>query len=399
MKILTFCQYYLPGVNAGGPIRTISNMVEAIDEIEFDIVCKDRDFQSNARYADIEVNKWEKVGKSNVFYLSYKLFGIEKLFSFYKLIKNSSADIIYINSFFSPVFTLFPLLLVKFVFGSKIPVVLAPRGEFSEGALSLKSWKKQPYLRFTKFLGLYRNIVWHASSEHEARDIRRALNNDAKNVVNANDIVIVNNISNINFTKVGTKTDLNESSALKLLFLSRICKMKNLDHVLKVLQKVTCTVEFSIYGPVQDVEYWEECVQLIDLLPKNVIVSIKGAVLPEQVKTIMSEHDLFILPTLGENFGHVIIEALSSGVPVLISDKTQWGSDDFGACSVVPLEMVDAYVSVIETFAKYSPVEKEKMSEHAVEYAKFLLKSNDAISQTVNLFNFAKLHGSNNSNQ
>ena len=38
----------------------------------------------------------------------------------------------------------------------------------------------------------------------------------------------------------------------------------------------------------------------------------------------MAANDLFFLPTRGENFGHVIAEALSVGTPVLISDQTPW---------------------------------------------------------------------------
>jgi glycosyltransferase involved in cell wall biosynthesis len=38
----------------------------------------------------------------------------------------------------------------------------------------------------------------------------------------------------------------------------------------------------------------------------------------------MHRYHLFVLPTLGENYGHVIYEALSAGDPVLISDQTPW---------------------------------------------------------------------------
>jgi glycosyltransferase involved in cell wall biosynthesis len=38
----------------------------------------------------------------------------------------------------------------------------------------------------------------------------------------------------------------------------------------------------------------------------------------------MEAHHVFVLPTLGENFGHAIFEALSAGRPVLISNKTPW---------------------------------------------------------------------------
>jgi glycosyltransferase involved in cell wall biosynthesis len=36
------------------------------------------------------------------------------------------------------------------------------------------------------------------------------------------------------------------------------------------------------------------------------------------------EYHFFILPTLGENFGHVFIEALAAGCPLIISDRTPW---------------------------------------------------------------------------
>lgn len=53
-----------------------------------------------------------------------------------------------------------------------VPVILAPRGEFSPGALGLKAWKKRPYIELTRMIGLHRGITWQASSEREAGDIR-----------------------------------------------------------------------------------------------------------------------------------------------------------------------------------------------------------------------------------
>lgn len=38
----------------------------------------------------------------------------------------------------------------------------------------------------------------------------------------------------------------------------------------------------------------------------------------------MHAYDLFFLTTLGENYGHAIVEALSAGCPVLISNQTPW---------------------------------------------------------------------------
>ena len=40
----------------------------------------------------------------------------------------------------------------------------------------------------------------------------------------------------------------------------------------------------------------------------------------------MSSADLFALPTLGENFGHAIAEALAVGCPIAVPQTTIWTS-------------------------------------------------------------------------
>ena len=52
----------------------------------------------------------------------------------------------------------------------------------------------------------------------------------------------------------------------------------------------------------------------------------------------------FFFPTLGENYGHVIYEALDSGCPVLISDQTPWrGLSEVGAGWDLPLDKPDLF--------------------------------------------------------
>lgn len=73
-SILVFTDYYLPGYKAGGPIRTLANMVDQLgDEFEFKIITADRDFDDNSTYKEIAVGCWDKVGKADVFYMSPQL--------------------------------------------------------------------------------------------------------------------------------------------------------------------------------------------------------------------------------------------------------------------------------------------------------------------------------------
>ena len=56
----------------------------------------------------------------------------------------------------------------------------------------------------------------------------------------------------------------------------------------------------------------------------NIRVEFKGPIPYTQVFGTLQQYHLFVLPTLGENYGHVIYEALSAGEPVPISDQTPW---------------------------------------------------------------------------
>ena len=66
----------------------------------------------------------------------------------------------------------------------------------------------------------------------------------------------------------------------------------------------------------------------------------------DEVLSALSGHDLFFLPTLGENYGHVIHEALLSGSQVLLSDQTPWrGLTEAGLGWDLPLEGKGAFAA------------------------------------------------------
>lgn len=108
VKILTFSVYYLPGYKGGGPVRTIENMVSHLDqEIEFWIVTRDRDLGDTVPYPAIKRGIWQKVGGAYVYYLPAEAVNFTAVGD---LINNTPHDIVYLNSFFDPVFTIYPLL-------------------------------------------------------------------------------------------------------------------------------------------------------------------------------------------------------------------------------------------------------------------------------------------------
>ena len=172
--ILTFISHYLPGYRAGGPIRTIANMVERLsDTFDFRIVTLDRDIGDAHPYPDLQTDVWIPCGKAMVRYVSRDGFGLHKVA---EIVRSTPHDAIYLNSFFDPRFT--QQVLVNHRLGRLCgrPIVIAPRGEFSAGALRIKWWKKCVFIGLAKRFKLYDGLTWQASSLLEAADIQRALN-------------------------------------------------------------------------------------------------------------------------------------------------------------------------------------------------------------------------------
>jgi len=313
IRALTLCDYYLPGYKAGGAVRTVVNMVEEVsDTIDFSIITRDRDFGNDTAYENVCVDQWNAMGSMRVFYLSK---GWRSLFRLRYVISHAPCDVIYINSLFSPRFAILPLLMRRLGFVPRHPFILAPRGELSLGALAIKSPYKRFYLRTARMIGLLRGGLWQASTPFEEEDIRRWFPNAQVQV--AQDIpgktpVLLN------------ARDTKLPGELNMVFLSRISRKKNLDGALRMLAGVRGHIRFDIYGPKEDPVYWKDCEELIEHLPDHIKVRYRGTVTHEEVNKVFSRAHLFLFPTHGENYGHVIHESLLAGCPVLISDQTPW---------------------------------------------------------------------------
>ena len=123
-----------------------------------------------------------------------------------------------------------------------------------------------------------------------------------------------------------------------MVFISRIHPKKNLLYAIECLSDVSGEVHFDIYGSIENKEYWEECKKAIELLPDNIHVQYCGLVEHDKVHDVFSNYDAFLFPTLSENYGHVIAEALLSGCPVIISDQTPWTDvNNFGVGKAISL--------------------------------------------------------------
>lgn len=384
LKILTFSGWYLPGYKGGGPIRTLANMVERLgDEVEFKIITSDRDSQDTRPYSGIMINRWNNVGKAEVFYTSPNRRSLQDL---RRIFCATDYDVLYLNSFFSPYFTIKPLLLRWLRLIPDKPLVIAPRGEFSPGSLSLKRLKKRVYIEVIKKVGLYRNAVWQASSEYDEINIRRWVGKDVKVVIAPDLLPSVHAADELAVRGNKAKGSLN------ILFLSRISREKNLHSALKIIKGLKGQIQFNIYGPIENKVYWAECQKTISSLPEDVEVKYCGSVAHEKVSATMEAHDVFFLPTKGESFSHVILEAFCAGCPALISDQTLWrGLEEKGVGWDLPLDGLDMFRNVLQRCTDMDNAEYVKWSERARKYGVQVVKDERTVERNRKLFNCKNL--------
>jgi len=385
LAVLVVIHHYLPGFRTGGPVRTTANMVEKLgDEIDFKILTADRDKGTQQSYATIVPGCWQNVGKAQVRYLCpSELTALQMS----RIISKCSFDLYYLNSVFA-ITTIQVLLLYKLRLIPHKPIILAPRGHLDRGALSLKPSKKRFFLQIAKLIGLFRNVTWHASDRMELADIVHEFGARYQPRVQ-----VIPNLSSPDLQYEISRTIPKRGGHLRLVYLSRISRKKNLDYLLKTLIHIQGQVLFDIYGPIDDPVYWQECQMLFDFLSPGVTVSYNGVAPFDQVHKILSKYHLFVLPTLGENFGHVVLEALCAGCLVLISDRTPWRDlAQHGIGWAIPLEQPDQFRQVVQQLIELGEDTFTELSKRAWLYGQQVGADQSTLEKTRQLLSLTAQH-------
>ena len=319
-KILVFCDYYRPSLNAGGGMWTVANLVDRFcDRYEFHIVTRNYDSPGDTTpYTSVNTGEWNDLGNAKVYYAASSDLTSAKCAA---LANDIRPDVVYLNSVFSTPVVKFLIARQKHL-TPDVAVILAPCGELSEGALQSKSLKKKLYLTYAKSKELYQNVMWKATTELEANEIKRVFGSHLSPML-APDLTPLTILPEFDVAQ----KPLKRHGAAHFIFLSRIVPKKNLAYILRVFGQVKVgEIVLDIVGPIEDKTYWRECERLIKMLPSNVTVNVVGGIDYATGLRKLVESHFFVLPTLNENFGYVFIESLAAGTPILISDQTVWGA-------------------------------------------------------------------------
>lgn len=375
-KILFCTGTFFPAYRTGGPARSMTNLVRSL-EGDFDCSVLTLGADLGERL-EVPTDRWLRVHDAQVYYLSPERWSVRAM---EKLIRETPHDLLYLNGFNDVMYSISPLWLRWRGRIPRRPVIVAPRGDFSFGCIhsggGLKSLKKNVYRVVSRQIGMYREVAFQATSDHEAADIRRYFPHQP--------IRFAPNLSDP--TMPSPRDHRKEPGTLKLVYLARIHEIKRTDWALERIAELHGTVRLDLYGPIDGDGYWNLCQERIRTMPTNVTVEYHGPLPHERMAEAFADADFFILPTRNENFGHSIIEAMKYSCPVVISDRTCWRNlSQVYAGWDLPMEDAGAWNETLQRCVEMGPEEYGRFVSGAWRYAKENVNTPETVDQSRRMF-------------
>lgn len=266
-----------------------------------------------------------------------------------------SASIVHVTGIWTP-FTHRIIYLAK---KKKIPIIISPQGMLEPWALKNHFLKKKIAWHLYQKNDLHSANVLHATAETEAENLRK--------LGFKQPIAIIPNC--INFKKLrceneNVNNDLetkNNKKTRTLLFLSRIHPKKGLTQLIEAWDQVRPVGwKVLIAGPDED-GHRGKLELLIKKKKLTQYFDFVGPVDGKKKSKLYRSADIFILPTFSENFGIVIAEALSFGLPVITTKAAPWEIIEKLKCGWWVDPGTESISKILKKALIYSPEKLTKM--------------------------------------
>lgn len=371
-RIAIFIGGYLPAKKYGGPVTSIANLVENLcDDFDFYIISNDHEFQETERLSGIKQG-WNKVGNGKVLYLRESEYSYRRFTSILDKVK---ADMVYLSSVFYYQMN-FPAIRAANRLG--IPIILAPRGELCEGAMKIGKTKKEIFLCIERTSKIFKNTYFQATSEDEETAIKKYLKISNDRIFNMPNMACKVSLSNIE-----PKSD----DCLRWVYISRLVRKKNVLFAIQQIKKCKTKIRFDIYGPIEDKEYWEECKFELADCPDNVIIEYRGAISPGESVSVFKKYNIFVFPTLSENYGHVIAEALAAGCHLIVSKgTTPWDDIHNHGGYALSLNDGDSWSKTIDFVSRMNEDDYLSFNQALHKYVENKLLNDDLNNSYIDMF-------------
>lgn len=200
--------------------------------------------------------------------------------------------------------------------------VISPRGMLATAALKFSAVRKRIFWALAQKRAAEAAVLFHATSEQEACDIR-AMGLAAPIVVAANGVDVPDVPSKAR-AETGMRT---------ILHLGRIHPKKGLEHLVRAWAEIEPEAHswrLRIVGPNE--RGHADALRALAAQLGIERVSIEGALYGAEKTAAYRDASLFVLPSLNENFAMTVAEALSVGVPVISTKGAPWSGLEREGC-------------------------------------------------------------------
>lgn len=340
MKVLCVIPTYWPAFEFGGPIHSVHNLNRALARkgVDVTVYTTNKGLENNVT-ANREVN----VDGVRVTYFeftrSFEFLGSTGWHFSPKMtwaLRTSlyNYDLVHINAVWN-----YPTAASAFYSRKyKKPYILSPRGMLYSYTLSRKSWKKLPYYQMIAKRDVAHAAAIHYTTMDESEKCAKFTN------ISNRSIIVPNGIALSEFHDIPARTGMRKRFSIPdnktiLLYLGRINWKKGFDVLAESYGRISRKrddVHLLIAGPDED-GYKQKVKKLfkahglryVDKDPKHTgpseahehaNITFTGLLNGKDRLTVLSESDIFILPSYSENFGVAVIEAMACKRPVIISD-------------------------------------------------------------------------------
>jgi glycosyltransferase involved in cell wall biosynthesis len=195
------------------------------------------------------------------------------------------------------------------------PLVLAPRGMLGAAALQFSRIKKAIFWRALQGRVARRAACLHATSEHEYLDIRA--------IGLRNPVAIVSN--GVDLPKIAARQE-RSGDPRTVLYLGRLHPKKGLDLLIRSWGKLECAFpdwRLRIVGPSE--QGYVDTLRALASATGLRRVTFDGPLFGLDKIEAYRSADIYVLPTLNENFAMTVAEALAAELPVIATKGSPWG--------------------------------------------------------------------------
>jgi len=240
-----------------------------------------------------------------------------------------------------------------------VPHIISPRGSLAPEALAKSAWKKAIFRRLFVDRALRRAACLHALTDREASHIRQfGLTNPI--AVIPNGVAIEKKGSGTFFEKKGSRPAKKVPDPFFgggkrfVVFLGRMHPIKGLDNLIEAWRRIEgrfAEWQLVLAGP-DEQDYLAVLESQVARASVSHRVSFPGGVYGDDKQKLLSNAGLFVLPSRSEGMSVALLEAMSAGLPAVITLACNFPSlADAGGGLVVdggPDSLADALTKMLE---------------------------------------------------